>query len=52
MEEAKRRLLIATLDHHDGDKAAAARTLNVSLKTIYNLMRHYRITLALKVTQQ
>lgn len=39
--DAERALLIATLDHHNGDKAAAARDLGISRRGVYNLMRRY-----------
>ncbi len=39
--EAERRLVLATLEHFDGDKKLAARTLGVSLKTIYNRLNSY-----------
>lgn len=50
IDAAKRELLVATLNHHKGDKVQAAMMLGVSLKTIYNLMRRYRIRLAFEVT--
>ncbi|MEQ8659540.1 MAG: sigma-54 dependent transcriptional regulator [Gammaproteobacteria bacterium] len=39
--EAERRLVLATLEHFDGDKKLAAQTLGVSLKTIYNRLNSY-----------
>lgn len=39
--EMERQLLYATLAHHDGDKALTAKTLGVSLKTLYNRMNAY-----------
>jgi DNA-binding NtrC family response regulator len=39
--EFERQLLHATLAHFDGDKEATARTLGVSLKTLYNRMNAY-----------
>jgi len=34
--EAEKRLVLATLEHHDGDKKRAAAVLGISLKTLYN----------------
>lgn len=34
-------LLLATLDKHNGDKTEAARTLGISLKTLYNRLNAY-----------
>lgn len=42
LEDAERRLILATLEHFGGDKRRAADTLGVSLKTIYNRLKHYR----------
>lgn len=39
--EFERQLLNATLAHFDGDKETTARTLGVSLKTLYNRMNAY-----------
>lgn len=39
--EAERRLLLATLEHFDGDKKLAAQTLGISLKTLYNRLNAY-----------
>lgn len=41
LEEAERRLILATLAHYHGDKRRAAHTLGVSLKTIYNRLNRY-----------
>lgn len=41
IEEAKKALLIATLSHHDGDKKLTAKTLGISSRNVYNLMRRY-----------
>ncbi len=41
LEDAERRLILATLAHYNGDKRRAARTLGVSLKTIYNRLNRY-----------
>jgi two-component system response regulator AtoC len=40
--EAEEKLILATLDHLDGDKAEAAKTLGISLKTLYNRLKEYR----------
>jgi len=39
--EAERRLILATLDHCDGDKREAAGILGISLKTLYNRLNSY-----------
>ncbi len=39
--EFERQLLNATLTHFEGDKEKTARTLGVSLKTLYNRMNAY-----------
>jgi len=41
IEEAERRLIIATLEHEGGDKKRAAEVLGVSLKTLYNRLNKY-----------
>lgn len=41
LEEAERRLILATLAHYGGDKRRAADTLGVSLKTVYNRLNRY-----------
>jgi DNA-binding NtrC family response regulator len=40
--EAEKELIEATLEHLDGDKPAAAKTLGISLKTLYNRLKAYR----------
>jgi DNA-binding NtrC family response regulator len=40
--ELERRLILATLEHFGGNKAKAAEVLQVSLKTLYNRLNHYR----------
>jgi two-component system, NtrC family, response regulator HydG len=40
--EAERRLILATLEHVDGDKKKAADLLKISLKTLYNRLNVYR----------
>lgn len=37
----QRELILATLGHLSGDKRAAARTLGISLKTLYNRLGTY-----------
>ena len=39
--EVEKELLFATLEMHDGDKTAAADTLGISLKTLYNRLQAY-----------
>jgi DNA-binding NtrC family response regulator len=38
----EKRLILATLDHFEGDKRKAADTLGISLKTLYNRLSVYR----------
>jgi DNA-binding NtrC family response regulator len=38
----EKRLILATLEHFDGDKTKAAQTLGISLKTLYNRLAVYR----------
>jgi DNA-binding NtrC family response regulator len=40
--EMERRLILATLEHCDGNKQKAADVLKVSLKTLYNRLREYK----------
>ena len=42
--EAEKRLILATLARHGGNKRQAARVLGVSVRTIYNRLRAWRIT--------
>jgi DNA-binding NtrC family response regulator len=42
IDEAERRLILATLEHCAGDKRKAAETLQISLKTLYNRLHAYR----------
>jgi DNA-binding NtrC family response regulator len=42
IEEAERRLILATLEQLDGDKKRAARVLGISLKTLYNRLNVYK----------
>ena len=41
IEEAERRLILATLEHCVGDKRKAAELLEISLKTLYNRLNVY-----------
>jgi DNA-binding NtrC family response regulator len=40
--EMERRLILATLEHCDGDKKKAADVLKISLKTLYNRVNEYK----------
>jgi two-component system, NtrC family, response regulator HydG len=40
--EMERRLILATLNHFEGDKRRAAGALKISLKTLYNRINQYR----------
>ena len=42
LEQAERRLILATLDHMAGDKRRAAEALGISLKTLYTRLSVYR----------
>ncbi len=39
--QIEKELLYATLDHHGGDKEKTAKTLGISLKTLYNRLHAY-----------
>jgi two-component system, NtrC family, response regulator HydG len=41
VEDVERELILTTLEHLDGDKKAAADTLGLSLKTLYNRLNSY-----------
>jgi DNA-binding NtrC family response regulator len=41
IDETERRLILATLAHHEGDKRKTAAVLGVSLKTLYNRLKQY-----------
>lgn len=41
IDDAERRLILATLDHHRGDKPQTAEALGISLKTLYNRLKQY-----------
>jgi two-component system response regulator AtoC len=40
--EMERRLILATLEHFEGDKKRAATVLKISLKTLYNRLNEYK----------
>jgi len=42
LADAQREIILATLNHFQGDKRRAARTLGVSLKTLYNRLEMYQ----------
>lgn len=42
IDDAERRLILATLDHYQGDKPRTAEVLGISLKTLYNRLKHYQ----------
>jgi DNA-binding NtrC family response regulator len=39
--DVEKDLILATLEHLDGDKKAAATSLGISLKTLYNRLKEY-----------
>lgn len=41
IEDVERRLILATLEELGGDKKRAAKTLGISLKTLYNRLNVY-----------
>ena len=41
LEDAERRMILATLDHTRGQKRSAARLLGISVKTLYNRLKAY-----------
>ncbi len=41
---AERRLVLATLEHFEGDRRRVAKALGVSLRTLYNRLREYGAT--------
>jgi DNA-binding NtrC family response regulator len=41
IEDAERKLILATLEQFDGDKPLAADALGISLKTLYNRVKQY-----------
>lgn len=42
LADAQREIILATLDHFDGDKQQTARALGISLKTLYNRLIAYQ----------
>jgi transcriptional regulator with PAS, ATPase and Fis domain len=44
LDDAERRLILATLEHFNGNKRRAADVLGISLKTIYNRLKRYGIS--------
>jgi len=40
--EVERRMILATLEHVEGNKAKASQILKISLKTLYNRLNQYR----------
>jgi DNA-binding NtrC family response regulator len=42
IKEAERRLILATVEHCDGDKKKAAGLLKISLKTLYSRLNEYK----------
>jgi len=40
--EAERKLIMATLEEHEGDKKESAEVLGISLKTLYNRLNAYK----------
>lgn len=42
IDEAERKLIFATLDYYDGNKPLTAEALGISLKTLYNRLKHYQ----------
>lgn len=45
LEQAKLRLILNTLLHYNGCKYTAADTLDISLKTLYNILNRHNIPL-------
>jgi DNA-binding NtrC family response regulator len=41
LAECERKIILANLEHNDGDKKITAAVLGVSLKTLYNRLRDY-----------
>ena len=46
LADAQRAMILATLEHFHGDKRQTAKTLGVSLKTLYNRLDLYQSTAA------
>jgi len=47
LAEAERRLILATLEEHGGNKEKTAKALGISLKTLYNKLNRYKTISAL-----
>jgi transcriptional regulator with PAS, ATPase and Fis domain len=45
IDEVEKRLILATLEEYGGDKLRAAKTLGISLKTLYNRLSVYSASL-------
>jgi DNA-binding NtrC family response regulator len=43
IDDAEKRLIIATLDSFKGNKPKTAETLGISLKTLYNKLKLYNL---------
>lgn len=41
LKEVERRMILATVEHFEGDKPKSAKALGISLKTLYNRMKSY-----------
>lgn len=41
LEDIEKRIILATLENHDGNKTLTAKELGVSLKTLYNRLKRY-----------
>jgi DNA-binding NtrC family response regulator len=41
LEDIERRIILATLEHRDGNKTVVAKELGISLKTLYNRLKRY-----------
>ena len=41
LKELERRMILATLEHFEGDKPRSAKALGISLKTLYNRLKSY-----------
>jgi DNA-binding NtrC family response regulator len=44
LDDVERRVIFATLEHFSGDKKKAARALGISLKTLYNRLKKYKLS--------
>lgn len=42
IDQFEKRFILATLEHHNGNKRRTAQTLGISLKTLYNRLNEYR----------